>query len=208
MSTDGSGSTATARPPYSPKASIPACSATRDTTENRLKLQAYILGGETEFWRAYRHYAGVLHFVYLMASDPKGFTADHFQDVQKLGLNPYFQKAMENAFNPLGVYLAFWHPTLNTGEPHDFHIAMVNDEDRQRTGNLRLTFTDATGKETAAGQLPFSIAPLGAETYTITLNPPGAPGSYSLQATATPADDINHPIISHRDVELQAPTAK
>jgi len=180
----------------------------KNTTENRLKLQAYILGGETEFWRAYRHYAGVLHFVYLMASDPKGFTADHFQDIHKLVLNPYFEKAMENAFNPLGVYLDFWHPSLNTAEPHDFHIAMVNDEDRQRTGNLRLTFTDATGKETVAGQLPFSIAPLGAETYTITLNPPGAPGSYSLQATATPADDINHPIVSHRDVELQAPTAK
>jgi hypothetical protein len=175
----------------------------KDTTENRLKLQAYLLGGETEFWRAYRHYAGVLHFVYLMASDPKGFTADHFQDIQKLELNPYFEKAMEQAFKPLGVYLAFWHPTLKTGIPHDFHIAMVNDEDRQRAGNLRLSFTDSTGKETAAGELPFSIAPLGAETYTITLNPPDAPGSYSLQAIATPADDIDHPTISHRDVELQ-----
>src|ERR1035438_3279472 len=42
-----------------------------NTTENRFAMQAYLLGGETEFWRAYRRYAGVLHFVYLTASDPR-----------------------------------------------------------------------------------------------------------------------------------------
>ena len=50
--------------------------------ENRLALQAYLLGGETEFWRAYRHYAGVLHFVYLTSSHPKAFTSDHFSDLK------------------------------------------------------------------------------------------------------------------------------
>lgn len=179
----------------------------KNTTENRLKLQAYILGGETEYWRAYRRYAGILHFVYLMASDPKGFTADHFQDLKNLKLNPYFEKAMENAFNPLGVYLDFWHPTLNTAEMHEFNIAMVNDEDRQRTGKLRLSFNDAAGKETASEEVPFSLAPLGAETYTIAMKVPGAIGPYSLQAVATPADDSSHPTISHRDVTLKESAA-
>ena len=177
----------------------------KNTTENRLKLQAYILGGETEYWRAYRRYAGVLHFVYLMASDPKGFTADHFQDLKNLKLNPYFEKEMEQAFKPLGVYLDFWHPTLIAGQRQRFNIAMVNDEDRLRTGTLRLFFTDADGKEAIAGEVPFSIAPLGAETYSVTLTAPAAVGSYSLQAVATPADDSSHPTISHRDVELKAP---
>src|SRR6185369_6367843 len=51
------------------------------TAEDRLAMNAYLLGGITEYWRAYRHFAGVLHFVYLMSSDPLGYTADHFRDI-------------------------------------------------------------------------------------------------------------------------------
>ena len=56
----------------------------KNTTENRVALYAYLLGGETEFWRAYRHYAGILQFVYLTASDPKAFTSDSFRDLKKI----------------------------------------------------------------------------------------------------------------------------
>jgi beta-galactosidase len=176
----------------------------KNTTENRRALQAYLLGGETEFWRAYRRYAGVLHFVYLTASDPRAFTSDHFQNLQTLTLEPHFEKAMEQAFNPLGVYLNFWQPSLNTGEQRDYIIAMVNDEDRPRSGSLRLSFTDAGGKEAAAQDVPFSLAPLGAQSYLVTLKAPAAAGQYSLQAVASPEDDRDHPTISHRDVILQS----
>ena len=44
------------------------------TAQQRLALNAYLLGGITEYWRAYRQYAGVLHFVYLTSSDPAGYT--------------------------------------------------------------------------------------------------------------------------------------
>ena len=175
----------------------------RNTTENRFALQAYLLGGETEFWRAYRRYAGVLHFVYLTASDPKAFTSDHFRDLKKLVLHPDFEKAMEQAFNPLGVYLNFWQPSLNAGMQRDYTIAMVNDEDRPRTGKLRLVFMDAAGKEAAGEEAPFSLAPLGAQSYTIPLRSAAMPGRYSLQAIATAEDDNAHPTVSHRDVVVQ-----
>jgi beta-galactosidase len=180
----------------------------RNTTENRFALQAYLLGGETEFWRAYRRYAGVLHFVYLTASDPKAFTSDHFHDLKTLQLEPHFAKAMEQAFNPLGVYLNFWQPSLNAGEVRDYTIAMVNDEDRLRSGKLRLVFTDAEGKEGASEEIPFSLAPLGAQSYTVSLKAPNAPGNYSLQAMAAAEDDVTHPTISHRDVILQTAAAQ
>ena len=180
----------------------------RNTTENRFALQAYLLGGETEFWRAYRRYAGVLHFVYLTASDPKAFTSDHFSDLKNLKLEPHFERAMEEAFNPLGVYLNFWQPSLNTAEPRDYTIAMVNDEDRPRTGKLRLVFTDAAGKEAAAEEEPFSLAPLGAQSYAMTLKAPAAPGEYSLQAIATAEDELTHPTISRRDVTVRAAAAE
>jgi hypothetical protein len=179
----------------------------RNTTENRFALQAYLLGGETEFWRAYRRYAGVLHFVYLTASDPKAFTSDHFIDLRNLRLEPHFEKAMEQAFNPLGVYLNFWQPSLNAAQPRDYTIAMVNDEDRERAGKLRLVFTDDAGNEAAAEEQPFTLAPLGAQSYTVTLKTPAAQGSYSLQAIATAEDDSAHPTISRRDVIVQQAAA-
>ncbi len=177
----------------------------RNTTENRFALQAYLLGGETEFWRAYRRYAGVLHFVYLSASDPKAFTSDHFIDLKNLQLEPHFEKAMEQAFNPLGVYLNFWQAALNAGAMQDYTIAMVNDQDRPRSGKLRLVFTDAAGKQLAAEERPFMLAPLGAQSYTVTLKTPKAVGSYSLQAIAEADDESAHPTISHRDVMVRDP---
>ena len=47
--------------------------------QDRLALDAYLLGGLTEFWRAYRNYAGVLHFVYLTACYPGAYTCDNFR---------------------------------------------------------------------------------------------------------------------------------
>jgi hypothetical protein len=71
--------------------SVPASARPNSTAEERFALNAYLLGGITEYWRAYREYAAVLHFVYLMSSDPLGYTADHFRDVEKLELDPYFR---------------------------------------------------------------------------------------------------------------------
>jgi hypothetical protein len=176
-----------------------------NTTENRYAMQSYLLGGETEFWRAYRRYAGVLHFVYLTASDPKGFTSDNFIDIKKLELEPHFAKAMEQAFNPLGVYLNFWQPSLSPGEARDYTVAMINDQDRPRSGKLRLVFTGPDGAEAAASEVvPFALAPLGAQSYTLALKAPGAAGKYSLQAVAAADDDSTRPTVSRRDVILQA----
>jgi hypothetical protein len=75
----------------------------RTTAEERLALNAYLLAGLTEYWRAYRQYAGVLHFVYLTSSDPAGYTSDHFQDVRALKLHPEFRDYMSNAFAPVGI---------------------------------------------------------------------------------------------------------
>jgi hypothetical protein len=105
------------------------------------------------------------------------------------------------------VYLNFWHPSLNTGEQKDFTIAMVNDEDRPRSGTLRLAMTSLDGKSTAAQEVPFSLAPLGSDSYVIALKAPVAPGKYTLEAIACPTDDKDHPTVSHRDVILNTTAA-
>ena len=112
------------------------------TTEERLELNAYLLGAKTEYWRAHRNYAAILHFVYLTCSYPGVFTADHFEDVVALKLNPWFADYMGEAMKPLGVYLNFFQPTLEAGKSRPFRVMMVNDLHEPARGELRLTLEE------------------------------------------------------------------
>ncbi len=87
------------------------------TARERLDMYAYLLAAKTEFWRAHRQYAGIVHFVYLTCSYPGVYTADHFRDVTKLELDPAFQDYLGEAFKPLAVYVNFFQPTLKAGTP-------------------------------------------------------------------------------------------
>jgi len=175
-----------------------------NTIASRRAFAARELGGETELWRAYRRYVGVLHFVYLTSSDGSGFTSDNFVDIAKLELEPHFAEAMQQAFNPLGVYLNFWHPTLAANGEHTYDIQLVNDEDRPRAGKLRLQFADTQGRAAAVVEMPFSLAPLGAQSYQAVLKAPAVAGTYVLQAIAAD-DDKSRPTISSREVTLLIP---
>lgn len=154
------------------------------TREERLELNAYLLAGKTEYWRAHRNYAGILHFVYLTCSYPGVFTADHFEDVKSLKLNPWFEDYMGEAMKPLGVYLAFFQASLPAGEARSFRVMMVNDRYDAERGELRLTLEAQDGREVARATRPFDIAPLGTLTHDLELVVPGEPGRYLLKATA------------------------
>ncbi len=183
------------------KTLYPKLLGSKNTTEHRFALEAYLLGGETEFWRAYRRYAGVLQFVYLTASEPKAFTSDSFLDVKTLTLEPHMAKTLEQAFNPLGVYLNFWHDCLPMSQSQYYTVTMVNDRDHQRGGRLRLSFLSTRGEEVNGTELAFQLAPLGAQTFTVQLASPSASGAFSLRATATADDDRNSPVSSERHVQ-------
>ncbi len=173
-----------------------------NTTENRVKLHAYLLAGETEFWRAYRHYAGVLHFVYLTSSDPGAFTSDHFLIMKTLELEPHFKQTMSQAFNPVGVYLNFWQPRLTAGSTREYSISLVNDEDRARW-NADFAFNDEGGKLFAEEERSIHLEPAGAESYTVSLRTPDAPGGYGLDAVVQSKWDSDT-VTSHREVLVAA----
>jgi hypothetical protein len=165
------------------------------TAEDRLALNAYLLAGITEYWRAYRQYAAVLHFVYLMSSDPAGYTADHFRDVEKLELDPHFRDYMSQAFAPLGVYLSFWQPEIVPGK-RTFRVMLVNDEYREASGTLTVALA---GRET---QKPFTVGALGQTTLYVDLEVPNTPGDFQLQAKADAGN--GHPTISRRNISIKA----
>ena len=177
------------------------------TADQRLEADAYNLAGISEFWRAHRKYAGLLHFVYLTGCDPKAFTCDNFEDVRSLKLNQYFEKYMADAFQPLGVYINFFHPTLQTGSKQTFEVMMVNDKAEEISGNLALTVEDSTGKVLAQQNTPFSLGDLGAETYVIAFNVPAGSGKCWLKAIAQAKNGYQHtPVVSRRHVELVPPS--
>ena len=170
------------------------------TKEERLELNAYLLAGKTEYWRAHRNYAGILHFVYLTCSYPGVFTADHFEDVKALKLNPWFEDYMGEAMKPLGVYLAFFQPALAPGASRSYRVMMVNDLYETATGELRLAFVAEDGREVASARTPFAIAPLGALSRDLDLAAPSAPGRYVLRATAVTEEGAT--TVSRRKVAI------
>jgi hypothetical protein len=143
----------------------------------------------------------VLHFVYLMSSDPLGYTADHFRDVEKLELEPHFRDYMSQAFAPLGVYLSFWQAKLAAGK-HTFQVMLVNDEYDPAAGNVTVSLQSASGGEVARAQAPFEVGALGQTTLYIDLEVPNTPGDFLLEAKADAGK--GQPTLSRRRVAIAA----
>jgi beta-galactosidase len=174
------------------------------TTEDRFALSAYLLGGLTEFWRAHRNFAGVLHFVYLTYNKPEGYTSDHWRNVEKLELDPYFADYVSEAFKPLGVYINFWQTSLKAGSERNYAVMLVNDSDKPLMGKLSLGLEGEIGKGTPAQEVNFELAPLGQMTYVIPLATPKVKGDYLLKAKAIPArGPISEPTVSRRKVKVE-----
>lgn len=157
---------------------------TNVTARERLDMYSYLLGAKTEFWRAHRQYAGIIHFVYLTCSYPGVYTADHFADVTRLKLDPAFADYMAEAFKPLGVYINFFQPTLQAGAPREFTVLMVNDEAKPVNGQLALTLETRSGKPLATAEQPFAMPKHGSQALRLWLSIPGTTGSGLLKATA------------------------
>ena len=158
------------------------------TAEQRRVLYAKLLAAKTEFWRAHRECAGVLHFCglgYSRAGDkPRpegGATSDHFIDLEKLTFEPNFEKYVRDAFAPLGLMLDYWGQDLPAGKEQEFKVTLINDlyESREGTVQLRLVKGDSV---VASQDKPHTIAALGREALSFKLSVPVAAGEYTLIA--------------------------
>jgi beta-galactosidase len=168
--------------------------------EARLKEYAYLLAGLTEFWRAHRNFAGVLHFTWLTCSYPGVKTSDHWRDVGTLTLEPHFAEWMGEAFKPLGVYINYWQPKLKQGERRRYSVMMVNDEDKPVKGTLALTL-DRDGQARASARVEFALPAHGAHTYEVALGAPTEVGEYVLKAAAV--REGTAPTVSRRRVRIE-----
>jgi hypothetical protein len=176
---------------------------TNSTARERLDLYAYLLAAKTEFWRAHRQYAGIVHFVYLTCSYPGVYTADHFRDVTRLKLDPAFADYMGEAFKPLGVYVNFFQPTLQAGSNRSFKVMLVNDHDVPQKGRVVLTLEQANGKQVAFCEQAFDLKALGDGSLEMSLLIPSyCTGKCILKATAG-SDGSKETTVSRRWVQIQ-----
>jgi len=176
------------------------------TSEERFALNAYLLAGLTEFWRAHRHHAGVLHYGYLIYDQPFGYTCDHFVDIANVKLEPHFADYMSEAFKPLGVYVNFWQPKLPSGAERRFEVILINDRHRAVDGRFVLTLESTDGKVVARAERAFALEPVGRQDSELALTiPAGTAGKHLLRATAAPRGDWPEaPTVSRRWVEIAA----
>jgi len=118
------------------------------TAEQRRMLYARHLAALTEFWRAHRRCAGVLHFCGLGYSRPGdkprpegGATSDAFIDIRKLTFEPHFLRYVGDAFSPVGVMLDFWDDHRPCGTKQAFPAVVLNDLPTPWQGTVELAIT-------------------------------------------------------------------
>lgn len=171
--------------------------------EDRLEGYAYLISGLTEYWRAYRHFAAVMHFVYLTYSLPYGATSDSFKDVADLKLEPHFEEYMANAFRPIGVYVNFWQPTVKAGTVKALEVMMINDYADPVSGELSIVLEDGAGRQLTKMETAFELSGLGQQTYHFDFQFPQSIGKCWLKAIASPLSGREkRATISRRRVEL------
>jgi len=156
------------------------------TDRQRMELYGYLIAGETEYFRAFRNYAGINFFTYLAPDYETAFTGDLFKDVTNLELNPTYEKYIREAFKPLGVYLHFWIAEIksNSDTPGRFPVVLINDEYRKLAGKLEIRIEDLAGNLVKQAEKPFEISELIADTYLIECEYPAEPGEYLVKAIA------------------------
>ncbi|RUT67998.1 hypothetical protein D0817_23595 [Flavobacterium cupreum] len=155
-----------------------------DTPEKRFEVYAKIMGMKTEFWRAHRLAAGVLHFCglsYSRSTYPVGQTSDNWHDLKNLEMEPHFVKYMKPAFSPVGLMINFWKSKLQAGTEQAFPIIMVNDTYKSWSGNIKFSI-EKEGKIIQKHKIKEVVQALGNENFNTTMKLPTAKGKYLLVA--------------------------
>jgi beta-galactosidase len=176
------------------------------TAAQRFHLQATWLAADTEFWRAHRRAAAVVHFTMLGYSRPDGQTCDHWTrgGVEKLEWEPEFFRYVRDAFAPVGLAVDFWKDKVIRQSQARIPVILINDLDQPWSGPVTLTLRspDAAAALFEAKR-DATLEPFGQTTVDFRLTWPEATGRYILQAEARGAD--GQPVRSLRELETIDP---
>ena len=172
------------------------------TIAQRSLLYARNMAAITEFFRAHRQAAAVMHFCGLGYSRADGQTSDDWIDVGKLAWNPDFYKYVRDAFAPIGLMLDVWADEYPGGKPQEFPAIIYNDLEKPWTGEVRLTLKQ-NGKTISEKTMSAKVTGHGTTRIVFATDIPTQPAACQLIATLinTPSG----PVSSLRDFSVLSP---
>ena len=154
------------------------------TNAERQEIYAYMLAAETEYFRAHRNYAGVLHFDYLTGDFHGAITGDIFKNPETLEPVKVYDDYFTEIFKPLGVYVNFFAPDVRPSSSNQIPVMLVNDEYLPITGKIEMTLVDTNENTLEKASIPFSVDALSQQSYKIPLSFPAARGNYVIKTRA------------------------
>jgi len=171
------------------------------TPAQRFHMQATWLAADTEFWRAHRKTAAVMHFTTLGYSRPDGQTCDHWTKggVAKLQWEPEFYRYVRDAFAPVGLVIDYWKDHSLHGVRARVPVVLSNDLDQPWQGpvTLRLKRGDRVSFER---KQDCRLDPLGQTTVVFNVAWPDEIGPCALEAELPGADgELVHSV---REIEI------
>ncbi len=179
------------------------------TPDRRFETYARYLAALTEFWRAHRECAAVMHFCGLGYSRPGfeerplgGATSDHFIDLEKLTFEPHFEKYLRQAFAPVGVMLDFWASQVPPGRSRQVKVFLINDLYEDWRGNITLELSRA-GEVVAVQETACTVEQLGRTIVDFEQVFPEEPGRYRITAQIT--NPGGETVQSIRDFTIKKP---
>ena len=152
------------------------------TTEQRRHLYALYTAAETEFWRAHRQAAAVMHFTTLGYSRADGQTSDHWSDVGRLEWEPEFYRYVRDAFAPVGLMLDFWVDSVPAGTEARVRVALINDLGEPWRGPVALRLHRPGRPPLVETRQDAQLAPYGTATVDFSLDWPHEAGPFVLEA--------------------------
>jgi beta-galactosidase len=172
------------------------------TPARRFHMQATWLAADTEFWRAHRKAAAVMHFTTLGYSRPDGQTCDHWTAGGVAGLQwePEFYRYVRDAFAPVGLMVDYWNDRPCIATKAHVPVIVSNDLNQPWQGMVTLSVKQGERLLFQARQ-ECRIEPLGQGKAAFDVAWPERAGPYVLQAELRGAD--GEPVHSIRELEIQ-----
>ncbi len=169
------------------------------TADERRLYYARTLAAMTEFWRAKRKCAGVLHFCGLAYSRPDGQTCDNFIDLGALKYEPFFFKYVRDAFSPVGVMIDLWKDEIEAGAELTVPVVVTNDLHQKQAVTVEVRI-EKGGRTIAEKTKRSTVDPLGQTAIQFPVAVSGESGKYRLIAELR--CDGAEPVRSLRDFKV------
>ena len=131
-----------------------------------------------------------------------GATSDHFLDVARLEFEPHFERAVGDAFSPVGLMVDLWDESLPAGQTRVIHVPVINDLDREWEGRVRLELLQSDRTLWEQTQ-PCRVESIGRQVVSFKVTIPQASGRYRLVAELLGYGD--RPVRSVRSFRVAVP---